>query len=284
MPRRRARRSIRSDPSPTCSRVIRTSVLILPVQGIPSRHWSPRAGAAQVPRRSRTPTFLTRQALIRLPGSLIRRRRGNRVMLRRQQRRKTTWHRPRIPRVPDSRALPSRHRSRRLRRDPSSRTLLRKPPIARRHPPPLQHPRLPPRRPQRQPRAAITATPCLIPNNRLPMSSAVRPKAKLNRCRVRRALPPRRGSRPRGLRPLQRPRRRQIRQALDLIPSNRCLKFSRTTNKSLPIGAVVRGQIIDDGLGVILADRRPVGLDHFVDFVFPAFAIEKSRIGAWIVE
>src|SRR3984885_4165956 len=284
MPRRRARRSFRSDPSPTCSRVIRTSVLILPVQGIPSRHWSLRAGAAQVPRRSRTHTFLPRQALTRLPGSLIRRRRGNRVMLRRQQRRKTTCHRLRIPRVPDSKALPSRRRTRRLRRDPSSKNRRPNPPIPPTPRPPLQHPPLPSRPPQRQPRAAITATPCLIPNNRLPMSSAVRPKAKLNRCRVRRALTPRKGRRPMGLRPLPRPRRRQIRQALDLIPSNRCLKFSRTTNKSLPIGAVVRGQIIDDGLGVILADRRPVGLDHFVDFVFPAFAIEKSRIGAWIVE
>jgi hypothetical protein len=231
MPRRRARRSIRSDPSPTCSRAIRTSVLILPVQVIRSRRWSPRAGAAQVRRRSRTPTFLTRQAPTHLPGSLTRRRRGNRVMLRRQQRRKTTCHRLRIPRVPDSKALPSRRRSRRLRRDPSSRKLLRKPPIARSHRLLLQHPRLPSRRPQRQPRAAITATPCLIPNNRLPMSSAVRPKAKLNRCRVRRALTPRKGRRPMGLRPLPRPRRRQIRQALDLIPSNRCLKFSRTTNR-----------------------------------------------------
>ena len=42
--------------------------------------------------------------------------------------------------------------------------------------------------------------------------------------------------------------------------------------------AVVRGQIVDDGLCVGGADWRPVGLDHFVDFAFPALAIEKSRI------
>jgi hypothetical protein len=48
--------------------------------------------------------------------------------------------------------------------------------------------------------------------------------------------------------------------------------------------AVVRRQIIDDGLGISGADRRPVGLDHFVDFAFPALTIEKSRNYPWIVQ
>jgi hypothetical protein len=47
---------------------------------------------------------------------------------------------------------------------------------------------------------------------------------------------------------------------------------------------VIRRQIVDNGLCIGVADRRPVGLDHFIDFAFPALAIEKSRIDPWIIE
>ena len=49
-------------------------------------------------------------------------------------------------------------------------------------------------------------------------------------------------------------------------------------------GAVVRRQIVDNGLGIGSADRRSVRLDHFIDFAFPTFAIEKSRIDPRIIE
>jgi hypothetical protein len=57
---------------------------------------------------------------------------------------------------------------------------------------------------------------------------------------------------------------------------NRC--STRPIASTSLADAVVRRQIIDDSLSIGGADRRPVGLDHFVDFAFPALAIEKSRI------
>ena len=54
--------------------------------------------------------------------------------------------------------------------------------------------------------------------------------------------------------------------------------------RGLLASAVVRRQIIDDGLGISGADRGAVGLDHFVNFAFPALAIEKVRVDAWIIQ
>src|SRR5262245_62016739 len=60
-------------------------------------------------------------------------------------------------------------------------------------------------------------------------------------------------------------------------PSRSVSQAATRVHQSLA-AAVVRGQVFDNGLCVAGADRRPISLDHLIDFVFPALAIEKSRI------
>ena len=51
-----------------------------------------------------------------------------------------------------------------------------------------------------------------------------------------------------------------------------------------PAAAVIRRQIVDNDLGVGGANRRAVGFDHFIRLRFPAFAVQKPRIDARVVE
>src|SRR5215813_1642028 len=52
----------------------------------------------------------------------------------------------------------------------------------------------------------------------------------------------------------------------------------------LTAGAVVLGQIIDDGFGVVGGDRRAKDVGHLVDFGLPRLAVYEGRVGARVVE